>query len=277
MDTPTIQFIKDNADVFSAAKIEEIIEHEYLAEKERKRQREKSAELEELIKKNRQVIEEEQSKTAIERQLDSDFFDPYNRKPDMSHPYFGYNHKAIENHLKMITPQEAVRFLVECEIAFSKWITRKPECAYTYPGLNGCHIWGRLEPKQIEYLKAGKIKHYVELELSAFWTLNFQRAITGSLLREYKKRAAALPEPHTIKHPEEMYRLAKKGDGCTVQEEKMLAAYINASGTNLNDQVAVFLELNRSATSIFMGKILNVDDANIRRLNSWTNRKVAQK
>jgi hypothetical protein len=177
MTTSINKFIRENVENLSSKKIGELLDHE--EEKNLKKQIYEEAynELQPLIEENKQAID------AVRTEY---FHDVYTARKT-----------EIEKHIKNLSPQNAYAYLVDYEIELSKNAPADDD----YSGLS------RHYRKQIDLLKNGDVKKYVELRDRHDNAKIFRDICLIKLLAEYKKRAAELPEA------------APKGAGENVEDE----------------------------------------------------------
>lgn len=192
------EFIKRNAADLSAEKILELLqEDQHKRESQQIRsdiQERKRTEFKQLITHYQSEIDTLQKQITIDTPLSSEFYGDH-RKPDPNHPFFWFCTLQIENHLKTLSPNKAVSYLVECQIQFEGFITKKPESGIAFSGM-----YDYYEAKGIEYLKAGDVKKYVHLRSSAFRVASFVFKIE-KLLKDYKTRAEVMVDTKPEKKP----------------------------------------------------------------------------
>jgi|GEM_PF-5463668 len=208
----------------------------------------------------------ESNKSAIEAVKTEYFVDTYtSRKTE------------IEKHLETLSPQVAYAYLVNYKIELSKDAPADDD----YSGLS------RHYRKQIDLLKSGDVRAFVALRDKYLNAKYFSDFCLRKLLSEYKKRAAALPDPtgsgpagavapgeEPAIHPNEIVSLVKKGSGCTLAEIGKIAQYIQGTGARgLDDEVRICIEMNSRLTSAAIGQIIKADSGNIRNTQAWKTRK----
>ena len=127
------------------------------------------AEINSLIEKNKQEIEEAEKHTEY-------FVDVYNTRK-----------AEIEKHIENLSPRAAYEYLVEYEIELSKNVPADDD----YDDLN------RYCRKQIDSLKSGDVKKFVELSSKKSDTFVFRVLYLTKLLAEYKKTGGSTPGSDT--------------------------------------------------------------------------------